>query len=125
MGKKAREKQERRTETTSEKEWDFNVPEFDERAFIEREIGAAKITYIVVLLGAGVGVLARLLAEFADAWKTGFLALLAGIALLPVILRAAGAPEAVKDKKGLAGNLFLLLFTWLAFWVLASNPPFA
>lgn len=105
--------------------YEFPMPNFDERAFMRREVEAARLTFVAVAIGLVAGVLARLLQHFGPDWRLGFLPLLIGLAVLrPLFQRLNASPDAIK-LRGMLGNWSLVFFTGLALWVLLNNPPFS
>ncbi len=102
---------------------EFAPPPFDERRFYRTEVEAAK----AALLAAGWGLVVALI-------STGLLALTGdflfgvGLGVLAVflikpILDLSGVSYEGWDWTKAGGLLSSFIFTWLAFWVLLSNPP--
>lgn len=115
----------KRVEKAEEKEGDyeFKVPDFDERAFVRREVASAKASFYVL----GVGILAGILAVAAtrlggpDNWALGWLPIFASMAVLRPALQRLGVGEDVTAWKALAGSYFMAFFTGLSVWILGVN----
>lgn len=113
----------------SDEEYQFEVPDFDEDAFIHKEMVSFKTTSILFAWGVIAALISWGLWESMDGAKTGwYLGLL--------IVAAFGAalkwlyPRLKIDishfgRREWLGTAFLLFFTWLAFFLLLTNPPFS
>ncbi len=112
-----------RKKRKKEEEFQFKVPEFDQAAFMRKEIEGAKAAVITV----GYALLISLGSYYLALRGVGYLAALLGFAALYGLkyLYPIVKLDTVKfDKKIWAGNGAIFLFAWLAFWVLLLNPPF-
>jgi len=101
--------------------FDFASIRFDEAAFMRREIGAARISFLVAGLGLLAGVLAFLAHRFGGAWLLGLVVLGASVFAIRPILQARNVPEELTNWKSMLGQGFLLFTTGLALWVLLLN----
>ena len=102
--------------------FEFKVPEFDEVAFMKREVEGAKAAMITLgyAFAVALGSWALTLAGFASVGGlVGFVALYGLRYLYPL----AGVDLSKFDWKLWAGNGAIHLFAWFAFWVLLLNPP--
>jgi hypothetical protein len=108
-------------------DYEFKLPNFDEKAFIRREVLSARASFITVGLGILAGIVAAIL-QFAvdrDAggphWWLGLAPLLLSLLLLRPLLRTMGFPDDVTAPRALFGSLFMLFFTGIAIWVIGVN----
>lgn len=117
MGKSKREEQ------AAEKDGDyqFQLPPFDEKAFIRREVESARASFWAIGIGLLAGVAATGLQAAGLDWKYGWLPLFASVFLLQPVLKARGYGEDVTKPKALLGNGFMIFFTGLTAWVIGVN----
>jgi len=104
------------------KEW--TPPEFDELEFMKKEMRAAKSTIIVVLWTLPAALISFGLTLAGVAVVAGF----AGIGmmfLLKWILPLLKVDISAYKRKDWIGHGATFFFSWLAFWILLLNPPFA
>jgi hypothetical protein len=113
----------KRDEQADEKGGDdaFQIPTFDEQAFIRREVQSARASFYAVGLGVLGGVVATAIQALGADWKLGWIALVASLALLQPLLKARGFGEDVTKAKAIAGSLFMVFFTGLSVWILGVN----
>jgi hypothetical protein len=108
-------------------DYQFEVPDFDEEAFIHKEMTSFKTTAVLF----GWGILAALvsLAIFAamggakTAWYLGLGVLLLFLYSLRLLYPKLNIDVAHFKRREWMGTGFLLFFTWLAFFILFANPP--
>ncbi len=101
----------------------FKVPEFDEVAFLKREVEGAKAAMVTLGYAFAVALASwtlTLVGFAAVGGLVGFVALYGLRYLYPF----AGIDLSRFDWKLWAGNGAIHLFAWFAFWVLLLNPPF-
>lgn len=102
--------------------YEFKLPDFDEKAFIRREVLSARASFVSLGVGAAGGVLAVVLYFIPGlAWEWGLIPLFASVAFLGRALRGMGFPEEVTAPKALLGTAFMVFFTGLAVWILGIN----
>lgn len=103
----------------------FALPDFDERAFIRRELSGARTSFVAVGVAVAAGLVATLLQFGTDAaglpWQIGFLPILGAIWAVPPLAKRFGADIDPKDWKATLGNGFIVFFTGLVVWMLALN----
>ncbi len=105
---------------------EFELPEFDEVEYMEKEVNAAKTSFTMIALAIPLAV-ALYAVTVVGLWGVGFLLALAATFLLPRIFRFLPWPKVDlakferRDWVGFGGTFF---FTWLAFWILLLNVPF-
>ncbi|HEV8595922.1 MAG TPA: hypothetical protein VGR51_10390, partial [Thermoplasmata archaeon] len=104
----------------------FEIPEFDEVAYMEKEVNVAKASFVMIALAIPLAVALYAL-TVAGLWGLGFLAAFAITYSLPRIFKFVPWPKVDlskferRDWIGHGGTFFL---TWLAFWILLINVPF-
>ena len=114
----------RRKDEKDEEEYTWVPPEFDEKAFLLKDILGTKALMITAILAIVFGVAARLVGIVATNYG-GFVVYVAGGLLLTYIYRYFGINKGDLDKKGLIGNIALYFLLALGIWILTMNPPFA
>lgn len=114
----------REEKEAKEGDYEFPMPKFDEKAFMRREVEAARMTFLAAGIGLGAGLLARLVDVVAPDWKFGWLPILAAVLALQPLFRRLGYSEENTKPRVMFGNWTLVFFTGLAVWVLLHNQPF-
>ena len=115
MAKKKRESEE------------WKEPEFDEVDFMRKEIRLARGAIVTVLWA----VPAALIGYTLTIWNPGLgpaLAFLAGVAMLYLlkwVFPRVGVITGKFKRRDWVGHTASFLFSWLAFWILLLNAPFA
>lgn len=105
----------------SDDEYEFHLPEFDEKAFMRRELESARSTFWTFGIAIPVGLLAWAVGAYGGDWRLGWLPVIAGFAVLAPLLRKVGFSEESTSPKQMFGNWFLLFFTALVIWVIGVN----
>jgi hypothetical protein len=106
-----------------EESYEFKMPEFDETEFLKKEVRDAKSLLVTFGYALLIGIISFGLAFFNIA-----LSVLVGIIAVPFlrhIYLQIGIDISLIEKKQWAGNIALYVFTWLAIWILLTNPPFS
>ena len=110
-----------------EEDEEFEFPEFDEAKYLRHEIELAKATFVTIVLAIPVAVLLYSLTLAGVTIVAFFLGL--GITFaLPRIFGLLPWPKidlAGFERKDWFGQGGTFLFSWLAFWILLINVPFA
>lgn len=106
---------------TEEGDYEFELPSFDEKAFIRREVGSARASFYTIGLGLAAGLIALALLAAGLDWKLGWLPILASMASLGPILKRAGFGDEVIATKALVGSYFMMFFTSLGIWIFGAN----
>ena len=101
----------------------FKVPEFDEVAFLKREVEGAKAAMITLGYAFAVALASWTLTLVGLALVGGLLGFVA-LYGLRYLYPLSGIDLSRFDWKLWAGNGAIHLFAWFAFWVLLLNPPF-
>lgn len=119
-GKKGKKEEEKET-------YKFEVPDFDEEAFIHKELTGFHTTIILFAWGIVAALLSwgifGAMGANASAWyATIILAVLMGY-LLKWIFPALKADISHYERRQWLGTAFLYGFTWLAVFILLMNPP--
>ena len=110
-----------------EETYEWVPPEFDEKAFLEKDIVVTKSMMITAVLAVVFGALAFLVGSAAGN-LVGFVAYIIGAV---IVVRALPLLPVFKikkediDKKALAGNVALYVLLALGVWILLMNPPFS
>lgn len=112
----------KREEKAEEKDGDyeFRLPDFDEKAFIRREVQSAKASFYILGVGVLAGILAVVL-SFVGPWQLGWLAIFGAMVGLRPLLQRFGFGEDVTAWKALFGSFFMLFFTALVVWIVGVN----
>ncbi len=113
----------KRKDEVEEPKYEFVPPDFDEKAFLEKDIKGTKSLIVATFLGILAGVLAYALTDVSII--LGFIVILAcaiGLKFLIPVLRIDS--EGI-DKKTLAGNIAIILLLSLGIWIVMLNPPFS
>ncbi len=110
-----------------EEEYEFEMPKFDEKEFIEKEKSKAK-TYFISF---GFGIVMGIICHFAwvnispdMGWGLAFLLAVCSIGFLAKILQILEVDISKFGKKEWLGSISFYFFTWLAIFILSVNPPF-
>jgi hypothetical protein len=112
----------RKVEEKKEPQYEFVPPDFDEKDFLEKDIGATKITMLSFVWGIVFGVVAGLTNSISP--FIGLLLIFVGIYLMKYFLQAFKINTAEIDKKGWLGNIVMFFFMLLGTWIMLINPPF-
>jgi len=107
-----------------EEEEEFKLPEFDEVAFLKKEITGAKMILVVMFLAIVAAVLSYVL-TLAGVVVVAFFAGLAVVLLLKYIPKVFGVDTKGLERKDWFGYGSTYFFAWLAVWVLVMNVPFS
>ena len=113
----------KRKKVKDEEGYEFKTPEFDEEEYLRKEVRDAKALFVTFVYAALIG-LASFGLSFVDvalAALVGFIAIVFLRHIYPLI----GVDTSSLEKKQWAGNILMYLFTWLAIWILLTNPPFS
>ena len=103
---------------------EWKPPEFDEIEFMKKEMRAAKTTIIVVLWTLPSAVLSYGL-TLAGVAVVAFFAGIGMMFLLKWIFPILKVDISEYKRKDWIGHGATFFFSWLAFWILLLNPPFA
>jgi hypothetical protein len=114
-------------EEKADGDYEFTPPDFDEEAFIHREMVSFRTTTILFVWGIVAAAMSWGAYLAIGSPKTGWLA---GIAIfaatgyaLKLIFPRLGADVKHFTRRDWTGTGFLYFFTWLSFFLLAINPP--
>jgi hypothetical protein len=112
-----------RKDEVEEPKYEFVPPDFDEKAFLERDIKGTKSLIVATFLGILAGVLAFALTGISVLLgAVVIIAFAVGLKYLIPILKID--PQGV-DKKTLLGNILIILLLSLGIWIVMLNPPFS
>lgn len=116
MAKKRKAKEERKEEP------EFEFPEFDEVKFMSHEIRDTKANFIAFGF-AMLMVLASYLVGRYISFAVAFIIGLFGMAALKFVFDGIKLDLEEFGKKEWLGVIAVYFFSWLAIWILISNPP--
>lgn len=102
-------------------DYEFKLPPFDERAFMRREVQAARASFWTLGLGVLAGLVAYAVFLTPLDWKYGWVPVFGSLLFLGPMLKRAGFNEDVTKPKALIGSYFMVFFTALAVWILGTN----
>lgn len=121
MGKGKQAKREEKAAAEKEGEYEFELPEFDETAFMRREVASARASFYTIALGFLAGFLSLAVLAFGLDWRLGWLPIFASMVFLGPILRRAGFTDEIVAPKMLVGSYFMIFFTSLGIWIFGAN----
>ncbi len=101
----------------------FTPPEFDEVAYMQKEIENAKIAVVVIAWAVVGAIIAFVLWEYVHP-VVGFLVGLAAFGALYFLLPALGLPIHGFKRRDWFSQGTIYFFSWLAFWIIILNAPF-
>ncbi len=113
----------KRKDEVEEPKYEFVPPDFDEKAFLEKDIKGTKSLIVATFLGILAGVLAFALTGISI--YLGLVVIIAcaiGLKYLITLLKIE--PSGV-DKKTLLGNILIIFLLSLGIWIVMLNPPFS
>lgn len=113
LGRKKRKKEE---------EHEFQLPPFDEKDYMRREVEGAKAALVTIAYAFTVALASYGLTLVGLASVGGLVGILS-LYGLKYIYTPFRLDVTKFDKKAWAGNGAIHLFTWIAFWILLLNPP--
>lgn len=99
----------------------FPMPDFDEKAFMRREVESAKISFWTAGAGLVAGVAAWLVGWLSPDWRVGWLPIVLSMAVLGPALKKMKFSDDQTAPKAMIGNWFLLFFTALSVWIVLVN----
>lgn len=109
-------------------EYKFDLPDFDEDTFIHREMVSFRTTSILIvwsIVAAAVSLGAFMLVRgnSATGWLLGLVVCGVFGYSLKWLFPKLGADVAHFKRREWSGTAFLFFFSWLAFFIVAVNPP--
>lgn len=104
-----------------DEEYEFELPAFDEEAFVRREVQSARASFYTLGLGFAAGLIALALLASGLNFLLGWIPILGAMAFLAPILKRAGFSDEVVAPKALVGGYFMLFFTALGIWIFGAN----
>lgn len=110
-----------------EDEYEFEMPEFDEKKFIEKEKRKAKTYFIAFAFGIIMGIICRFAwvnISPGSRWILTFLLAISSLGFLAKIFQIFGVDISKFGRKEWLGSISFYILTWLAIFILAINPPF-
>lgn len=104
----------------------FEVPAFDDKDFIRKELISFKTTLILFVLAIVAAAVTHFVwtSTHLQFFALALLGLALGLGPLPFLFRAAKIDISHWKRREWLGTSFLYLFFWLGFTLLLVNPPF-
>ncbi len=122
MGKK-------KEDDVQEEGYDFIPPDFDEDAFIHKEMVSFRTTLTLFVVGIVAALASWGLFAAVDGarvgWLLGMVVFAVFFALLKPLYRWRKIDISHYKRREWIGSAFLLFFTWLGIWLVLLNPPFS
>jgi uncharacterized membrane-anchored protein len=106
-----------------EEEYEWVPPEFDEKAFLQKDIIGTKALMITAMMAIIFGIVSFAVGAVINNY-VGFLAYVAGAIFLTYSYRMFKVDRTAIDKKGMVGNIALYFLLALGIWILVMNEPF-
>lgn len=120
MGKK-------KVEEEKEEGYEFLPPDFDEDAFIHKEMVGFRTTVTLFVVGIAAALVSWGLFMTVEGARVGWLIGMGVFAVFFALLKPLYARLHIDvshyKRREWLGSAFLLFFTWLAFWLIFINPP--
>ena len=107
-----------------EEEYEWVPPEFDEKAFLLKDIKGTRALIVTVITCVAFAIVGYFVG-IAVHWALGFAVLIAGIFLLRFIYPLAGVGKESLETKSMLGNYALFFLLFLGLWILFMNSPFS
>jgi hypothetical protein len=113
----------KRKDEVEEPKYEFVPPDFDEKAFLEKDIRGTKSLIVATFLGILAGVLAFALTDVSI--LLGGIVIIACAVGLKYLIPLLKIDTGVVEKKTLIGNILIILLLSLGIWIVMLNPPFS
>lgn len=108
----------------AEESYELPVPPFDAPAYVAKEGSQARATVVLAVLGVLLGQVGALLHLLLKNPVASLGVFFFGLTAVKGVLEVTGVSTKAWDRKTWAANIALLLFTWLAAWIVFLNEPF-
>jgi hypothetical protein len=108
-------------------DYEFTIPDFDEKEFIQREKRKARTYFLSFAFGIIMGILSHFAWRGISPsyrWALTFLLAIASIGFLAKLLQIFKVDISQLNKKEWFGTIAFYFFTWLAIFIISINPPF-
>ncbi len=106
-----------------EEEYEWVPPEFDEKAFLLKDIVGTKALMFTAAIAVVFGILSFAVGATINNY-VGFIAYVAGAIVLNYSYKPLKINRADIDKKTIIGNVALYFLLALGVWIILMNPPF-
>ena len=106
-----------------EPEYEWVPPEFDEKAFLKKDIVGTKALMYTTIVAVAFGAVSAALGNTVGS-LFGFVSYIAGVIFLNYTFKYARIRTEDMDKKTVIGNVALYLLLALGIWILFINRPF-
>jgi hypothetical protein len=114
----------KRKDEELEEKYEWVPPQFDEKAFLKKDIVGTKALMYTALVAVVFGALSAVVGDLLGT-LVGFVTYFAGVVFLNYSFKYARIRTEDVDKKTTIGNIALYMLLALGFWILLINPPFA
>lgn len=107
-----------------EEEYVWVPPEFDEKAFLKKDILSTKLMAITAVIAIVFGIVAAGIGIALGNYAYGFIGWIAGAIVVTQSYKLLGMKKDEIEKMSLVGNILLYALLALGVWILLINPPF-
>ncbi|AGN26795.1 hypothetical protein [Candidatus Methanomassiliicoccus intestinalis] len=107
-----------------EEEYVWVPPEFDEKAFLKKDILSTKLLAIAAVIAIVFGIISALIGRGLGNNAYGFIGWIIGAIVMTRAYRLAGLKKEEVEKMSLVGNILLYALLALGVWILLINEPF-
>lgn len=107
-----------------EEEYVWVPPEFDEKAFLKKDILSTKLLAIAAVIAIVFGIISALIGRALGNNAYGFIGWIVGAIVMTRAYRLAGLKKEEVEKMSLVGNILLYALLALGVWILMINEPF-
>ncbi|WP_400259734.1 hypothetical protein [Candidatus Methanomassiliicoccus intestinalis] len=107
-----------------EEEYVWVPPEFDEKAFLKKDILSTKLMAITAVIAIVFGIVAAGIGIALGNYAYGFIGWIAGAIAVTQSYKLLGMKKDEIEKMSLVGNILLYALLALGVWILLINPPF-
>ena len=107
-------------------DYEFRPPDFDEKAFLQKELRDSRTALMTIIYAVCFGIVAGLISTLgSNLAPVAFLVGITGIVTLKYFYAIVKVDTSGLKKRNWAGNIGTFFFTFLAIWVLMLNVPFS
>ncbi len=117
----------KRRKVKEEEEFEFKIPEFDEKTFTKKEKRNVKVTFVAFTFGLIIGMVSQFLWTGMTPSIRWPLILLFSLSVIPILrytITKLNIDTSDYGKKEWVANYSVYFFTWLTVLIVLINPPF-
>ena len=116
----------RKKDKPEPEDYEFRPPDFDEKAFLQKELRDSRTALMTIIYAVCFGIVAGLISTLgSNLAPVAFLVGITGIVTLKYFYAIVKVDISGLKKRNWAGNIGTYFFTFLAIWVLMLNMPFS